>query len=95
MPPTEPETNVQVLRERAFEDLRAWYEGLVHLYDRPLEFIQRTTTYRSRSELYDALMRGIMAAQGFASRINLLTVAEVRALYAEYRQRRPDIFGEA
>jgi hypothetical protein len=42
----------------------------------------------------DSLLGQISAAQGFAVRINLLTLDEVRTLFERYRSVRPDIFND-
>lgn len=92
LPATELETDIGSLRKRALSEIRCRYESLVVLFDKPLERIQQTTTYVTKDELFTVLMSNISAIQDFACHIHLLTVAEVRALFEEYRLKRPDIF---
>lgn len=81
------------LPDKALADLRSTYDGLVHLFDKPIDELERATTYKTKEQLVNAFMSQISAIQGFTVRIGLLKRDDVRALFEKYRSERPDIFG--
>jgi hypothetical protein len=89
------ESDVDQLRANARRSLENSYVGLIHLFDLPLERIQKVTTYPTKKALVNALMSGISASAEFAVKIGLLAGDDVKGLYEKYLALRPDVFAEA
>jgi hypothetical protein len=90
--PVEQDQGIEPLRVTAIRELRDRFEAIITLFDLPLERLTKTT-YESREQMVHAMIGTAVHPLSFAVQIGLITGGEVRALMAEYRDKRPDVFG--